>query len=78
MKKALMLIAMVVMLGGCTARDGASTAAASLSSGFLSVFGVQDSYGDMKEFWGKEPGWDDTPKTTLSAKNSTKPIAQNQ
>jgi hypothetical protein len=45
------VLLILVCMTGCTFRDGAATTAASLSSGLLSAFGVQDSYGDMEDFW---------------------------
>ena len=60
----------LVCTTGCTFRDGASTTAASLSSGLLSCFGVQDSYGDMEEFW--DGALRPAPQSKLKDDNSTR------
>lgn len=76
--KTVFAILAVCLVAGCSFRDGASTTAASISSGALSCFGIYDSYDGMKDFYSRERGWNDTPETKLTAGNSTKPIVQNQ
>lgn len=64
MKTVTALILAVICMTGCSFRDGASTTAASLSSGFFSMLGSHDTYGDSKKYW-DEKLKEDKPRETI-------------
>jgi len=51
--KKLIIGVMICMTMGCSFRDGASTTAASLTSGMWAIVGAPDTYDSSKEFWDK-------------------------
>lgn len=54
--KCFILGLVLICMAGCSFRDGASTTAASLTSGMWSMIGVNDTYGDSKDYWDKKLG----------------------
>ena len=78
--KTVFAILAVCLIAGCSFRDGASTTAASISSGAMAIVGYPYGYDDSKNFWDKKFGVRELPPRdhVVMTGVEEKPIDQNQ
>ena len=78
--KTVFAILAVCLVAGCSFRDGASTTAASVSSGAWAIVGYPHEYEDSKKFWDEKFGVRELPPRdhVVMTGVEEKPIAQSR